>query len=186
VFGGRSPVVALLEVLRRSPDEAPSEATAALQFISDSGAREDIRVDVANAHRALGNGEFKAATILAGSVLEALLLWAIRAADPERLAHALTKLVGGAPDGRGPEFWHLHDYVRVAQAMSMIDATTVTLVRLTADYRNLIHPGRVLRTGSRCDQSTALTALGAMERVITVLTDSTPGNIADSEDNRSV
>jgi hypothetical protein len=37
-----------------------------------------LSVDIAAAHRALSRGEWKAATVLAGSVIEALCLWIIR------------------------------------------------------------------------------------------------------------
>jgi len=174
VFQNRSPVVALLGVLQRAPDEAASSGTADLSFIQDVPARDDIRIDVANAHRALGNGEYKAATVLAGSVIEALLLWAIKQADAADVDAAVKKASETkAPDKRGPEHWHLGDYAAVAQALSIIDATATTAATLAGEFRNLIHPGRVLRSGSRCDQATALFALGAMQRIISALTPAT-------------
>jgi hypothetical protein len=172
-FGNRSPIVALLDVLRRSPDEAPSRAAAGLEFIPDPHAREDIRVDVSNAHRALGNGEYKAATVLAGSVIEALLLWAIKQSDSQEIEDAIARLDAKAPDKRGPEFWYLGDYIRVARALGVIDDSAATAASLAGEFRNLIHPGRVLRSGSRCDQATALTALGAMQRIIGLLPSAT-------------
>jgi hypothetical protein len=175
VFGG-SPIVALLRILRSSPDEAASEEASGLEFIQDPDARADIRIDISNAHRAIGNGEFKAATILAGAVVEALLLWSIKKKPESELAQAIAAVTLKAkqagtkpPDKRGPEFWHLPEFVAVAEALSILDQTSCKLLSLTGEFRNLIHPGRVLRTGDRCDQSTALTAVGAMERTIGLL-----------------
>lgn len=169
IFKNRHPIVALLDVLRRCDDESSSADTAALAFLSDVSAREDIRVDMTNSHRALGNGEFKASTVLAGSVIEALLLWAVRQLDAERLATAVSATGRRTLDKRGPEFWHLTDLVDVARSAGVIDEQTAISARLASDYRNLIHPGRIVRTGARCDQATALGALSAMERVATAV-----------------
>jgi hypothetical protein len=40
---------------------------------------------------------------------------------------------------------------------------------LAKDARNLIHPGKALRSGEACDKTTALTALTAVYRVINEL-----------------
>ena len=170
VFKNRHPVVALLDVLRRSPDETAGIVSSGMEFIVDASAREDVRIDVANAHRALGNGEFKAATVLAGSVIEALLLWAVKQAD----AAALDAVVRSDENAtlllkRGAEHWHLSDYIRIARGLGSIDETAAKAATLAGEFRNLIHPGRVLRSGNRCDQGTALSALGAMHRIIGIL-----------------
>jgi hypothetical protein len=75
---GTHPVVLLRRAMAMCPDEAPSATTADLLFIDDLHYRENIRNDVSGAGKALHNGEWKAATVLAGSALEALLLWAIQ------------------------------------------------------------------------------------------------------------
>jgi len=176
-FGRKNPIVALLDVLRRCPDEAASGIASGMEFIADASARDDLRIDIANAHRALGNGEYKAATVLAGAVCEALLLWHLQGLDEDRLSRAIDHLASEPreagrkqPDKRGIERWHLSDFIAVALAAKVIDETTATGARLTNDFRNLIHPGRVLRTGLRCDQSTALAALSAMERLASLRT----------------
>jgi hypothetical protein len=155
----------------------PGEGTASLEFISDSAARDGLRSDIAAAHRALGNGEYKAATVLAGSVSEALLLWAIKQSNNNKLSAATQRVsedrraAGGRPlDRKGPEHWHLADFVDVTVALEIIDPATAANLRLSNDYRNVIHAGRALRMGESCSQATALTALGGMERLIEVLT----------------
>jgi len=64
--------------LQKCPDEAPSKSTRQLEFITDSSFRQTLGVDLGSVERALTNGEWKAATVLGGSVIEALLLWAIK------------------------------------------------------------------------------------------------------------
>jgi hypothetical protein len=53
-----------------------------------------------------------------------------------------------------------------AQAiLKLIEDDTAKLVRRAKDFRNLIHPERAARLRQRCDRSTALTALAAVEAV---------------------
>jgi hypothetical protein len=79
VLGGdRTVIYDIRDILARCPDEAPNPATAELLFISDLALREGLRIDISTANQALANGEWKAATVLAGSVVEALLLWALQ------------------------------------------------------------------------------------------------------------
>jgi hypothetical protein len=47
-------------------------------FLNDPDLAEALRADIATASSALRNGEWKAATVLSGSVIEALLLWALQ------------------------------------------------------------------------------------------------------------
>jgi hypothetical protein len=63
--------------LAKCPDEIPSPATTELSFIGDLDLRNSIRNDISAANVALIDGLRKAATVLAGSAAEALLLWAI-------------------------------------------------------------------------------------------------------------
>src|SRR5207302_8326160 len=71
-------VTALRHACAACPDEAPSSQTTGLAFITDSELRESIRLDMSAAHRNLAEEEWKGATVLAGSGIEALLLWALQ------------------------------------------------------------------------------------------------------------
>jgi hypothetical protein len=70
-----------------------------LSFIQHSDLRESIRNDVGAANRALLNCEWKAATVLAGATIEALLHWALSqiAQPPSQLDElGLGQLLGEA------------------------------------------------------------------------------------------
>ena len=175
-IGGEQPVVAILKALRRCPDEAPNQSTSGVNFVADEQARRSIRTDMSVAHRALGNGEYKAATVLAGSVIEALLLWALKRLEKKNLASSIHEANGKRAERKGqpvskkePEYWTLAEFIDVASAATIIDETTATNLRLSNDYRNLIHPGRVLRSGDDASLATALSALGGMERLVEIL-----------------
>lgn len=163
--------------LAACPDEAPAVGTVDLAFITDDRLRESIRLDLSAAHRDLSAGEWKGATVLAGSATEALLLWVLQAHEGQSagtLATTAARLFGDGTLSRrpppNPEDWMLHMYVEVAAALTLIAPDTATMVRLAKDFRNLIHPGRAARLGQKCDRPTALAALAAAEAVARDLT----------------
>jgi hypothetical protein len=167
LFGGQHPLVALLRVLRACPDEAAIPVSPMLTFIGNDGAREDIQIDRSMAHKALGNAEYKAAAVISGAVIEALLLWSILAAQPNDLTKAITSFQSQGPNGRvakgDPLRWVLAEYIGVAHHLNVIDSVGVQILEIAKDFRNFIHPGRVQRAGERPSQATAHLAVGAME-----------------------
>ncbi len=64
--------------LASCPDKVPRPSTSDLAFIDDQPLRDTLRLDLSAVNRALATDEWKAATVLAGSVVEALLLWVLR------------------------------------------------------------------------------------------------------------
>jgi hypothetical protein len=155
---GKSILLILREALAKCPDQIPSPATAELVFIADGVLRDSVRLDISTATSALHNGEWKAATVLAGAAAEALLLWAVTNAP------ALSTLAQ-KPQG-SPEDWGLGDYIAVAMSLNLIRSNTEKLANLARNFRNLIHPGRAQRLGEVCDRATALTALAAVECIV--------------------
>ncbi len=166
----------LLALLTVFPDEPFRPDDTALRFIDDAAFRRTLSIDRAAAHRALSNGEWKAATVLAGSVIEALCLWTIRREAAETALDTARRLqrervLGqrGIPDD--VLSWHAPELIEVAFALGFIEQDTVQVARTTKDYRNLIHPGRELRTGQECTEGVAHVAVGAMQRVVEDLDD---------------
>lgn len=157
----------LRDALEKCPDQNPSPMTTELAFIEDGPLRNSIRLDISAATNALHNGEWKAATVLAGSASEALLLWAIqKSPDLSTLEEK--------PKGP-PERWDLAEYITVATSFKLIKGSTENLTQIAKDFRNLIHPGRVKRLGQVCDRATALTALAAVESIARDLSKSPEG-----------
>jgi hypothetical protein len=62
--------------------------------------------------------------------------------------------------------WFLPHYIEVAAELPLIANETAITARLCANYRNLIHPGRVARLGQVCDRGTAFSAVGALEHIV--------------------
>jgi hypothetical protein len=162
----------LYRVLSRCPDEFPPPQTTELLFVTDAELRNSIRQDVGAITRAVSHAEWKAATVLAGAAIEALLLWRLSvppSIDAE-IGTAITNLVSKGLLGSRPpndrEKWSLSQFIEVARKMTIIKEKTVLATRLCNDYRNLIHPGRARRLGEKCNRGTALLAVAALEHVV--------------------
>ena len=154
----------LQRLLTKCPDETPSPSTAALAFIHDADLRDSIRNDISAANRALHDGLWKAATVLAGGATEALLLWAI--AEKKSTSDIENARIAVAPLAKDPNSWGLDGYIKVARHLALIEDETVTQADLAREFRNLIHPGRAARLAKVCDRGTALSALAAVELVV--------------------
>lgn len=64
---------------------------------------------------------------------------------------------------------HLADLISLAEKNGVIDAASERQAGLAKDARNLVHPGKALRSGEACNKTTALTALTAVYRVTDAL-----------------
>ena len=126
---------------------------------------DSIRLDISSATDALHRNDFKAATVLAGSAMETLLLWKVQ-------DHGITSPITGMRKGAKPlpESWDLEDYITAIELSGLIKADTVKQSRLAQNFRNLIHPGRTIRLAQACDRGTALGALAAVHLIVADLT----------------
>lgn len=171
-----NPISIIRQALVLCPNEAPAPGTAELTFIEDEQFRESLRCDISAVNSALRltNGEWKGATVLAGSVVEALFLWALQQQKGTDITASIGRLrKAGALKQKQPsnlEDWGLHPLIEVAAELNMIKADTAVQARQAKNYRNLIHPGRAVCLGQNCDRGTALAAVVALEFVVRDLT----------------
>ncbi len=173
-FGNVNPIALIRDLLSRCPDEFPSPGTAELAFITDATLRDSLRNDIGTINRALSDNEWKGATVLAGSLVEALLLWALQQKGAAEVTRAVGVLVSNQTLSRAPsanlEEWSLHEYIEVSTKLGLIAEDAANQARLAKDFRNLIHPGRSQRLGQVCNRGTALSAVAAVEHVVDELT----------------
>jgi hypothetical protein len=151
--GGKDPVERIRRLMQQCHDElSPPEPE--LPFIVDSDVRLGIEDRIRAAWTDFNAREWMGATVFAGAALEALLLWALKqvplASVPKRPLDHL----------------HLADLISLAASNGTIDIGTEQQLGLAKDARNLIHPGRALRSGEICNKATALAALAAVYRLI--------------------
>jgi hypothetical protein len=171
-MGGEDIIITIRRVLEKCPDETPSAGTSDLQFIPDSQTRASMRQEVGAANSALQNAEWKAATVLGGATIEAILHW--RLSEPQTSAADLvtgkTKAITSRRLQKAPhsdmDHWGLADFIAIARELDIIADETFKQAELARDYRNLIHPGLAARRKQICDRATALTVLSGLEHVI--------------------
>jgi len=89
---------------------------------------------------------WKAVHVLAGSIVEALLI--------EYLVVSSTK-----PGGKDPLHIALNDAIQACQTAGVIQKSTASLCDVVRDYRNLIHPGRMIRLDQNVTQEGASIAI---------------------------
>ena len=164
-----SPVTLIRQALVKCPDRYPSTKTADLRFVRNKALREDLRKDITEVNSSFINGQWKMATVLGGSVIEALLLWKLQQQNITHLETAILSRSIKKSAGQ-LEKWDLHDYIEVADELKLIKPETVTQCRLAKDFRNLIHPGRAERLGQQCNRATALSAMAGLEHAVNDLT----------------
>lgn len=173
-FGNLNPIALVRDLLSKCPDSFPEPGTSELSFINDQTFRDNLRNDIGAINRALSGSEWKGATVLAGSVVEALLLWALQQRDPAEIKASAGALFSNHTLSRNPptdlEQWNLQEYIEVARQLNLITGDTANQARLGKDFRNLIHPGRSKRLGQVCNRATALSAVAAVEHVLEDLT----------------
>jgi hypothetical protein len=167
--GGWNPAIIIRRALARCHDDAPSVSSDELAFVRDSELRDLVERDVSAVRSALANGEWKAATVLGGSVVEALLLSFVLHIEPREVSDALARAVANGwlkqkPKG-DPREWHIADYIEVAFELKALSETTAHQARLLRGFRNLIHPGLEMRKTQSCSAGTAHAARAAIEMV---------------------
>jgi hypothetical protein len=165
-----NPVTEIRDALAKCRDEPLGSATSKLNFIPDLRLRTNLLIDIIAVDRALSNSEWKATTVLAGSAIEALLLWDLQNRRQATFQAAVSALVANKTFQKQPpsnlEDWVLHHYIEVTAHLQVIKADTTKEARLAKDFRNLIHPGRAQRLGQTCDRGTALSCVAALDHVV--------------------
>ena len=100
--------------------------------------------------RTLEIGAWKAVHVLAGSIVEALLV--------EYLVISKIK-----PNGKDPLNVGLSEAIEACKDAKVLSTRTASLSDVVRDYRNLIHPGRVIRLQDTYGESSARIAVSLVE-----------------------
>jgi len=161
------PLKALHRLLKLCPDQIVPRAGPRLTFIADARLRESIARDVDSLEGFLRDSEWKAATVIGGSVVEALLLAGLL--DRKQAAEAFEKERNAADPRRWKieplEDWKLWKMITVAEAVGLINDVVARVCDGARDFRNLIHAGKE-RAEAPSDKGTAHTAVAAVENLL--------------------
>jgi hypothetical protein len=124
-----------------------------LPFIAEDDVRLGLEDRIQSAWIDFRANEWLGATVLAGHVLESLLLWALKKQSSSSTTQA-------AYDRQT-----LHELIAEAEKLNLISSEGRQQADLARDARNLIHPGKAKRSNTVCSKATALTALAAVYRI---------------------
>jgi hypothetical protein len=102
-------------------------------FISDANFRTSLISDYRELTRCLDTSAWKAVHILAGSVVEAILTDHLMATDYQKRT------------GKDPLKMDLAGIISACKEENVITDRTADLSSVVRSYRNLIHPGRMIR-----------------------------------------
>lgn len=149
--GGRDPVACIRRLLTQCRDYT-LPLTPELPFIPDDDVRLGLEDRIQAAWRGFYADEWMGATVLAGHVVEALLLWAVKQKSSAISQSDLDRL-------------DLKALTVEAARLGLVRGDTQQQADLARDARNLIHPGKAKRSGATCNKATALQALATVYKV---------------------
>ncbi len=168
--GRHDPVEVLRSLLVDCSDQVPSSDAQDLIFLKDHEFRDVLRADLYEVTHALAVGHWKSATVLAGSALEAMMLWRLDSAstleDRRKAISSLGLSSNLDANDLTARSWGLHEYTEVAAKLGLISSRTATAVRQAKEFRNLIHPAAAIRKKQKSSRGTAFAAVAAVEFLI--------------------
>lgn len=127
-----------------------------LSFVQDEELRDSLEKDFLEIEKAYENESWKAVHVLAGSIVEALLLETIISVDPSANRESLLKKALG-------------DLISDSVGLDILSDKEEKLTTVLKDYRNLIHPGRVLRLQESVNKDSASICLSVVRIIASKL-----------------
>jgi hypothetical protein len=133
--------------------DLPVEDNPTFDFISDANFRTSLVSDYRELMRSMETGSWKSVHVLAGSVVEAILTDHLIATDYQKR----TK--------KDPLQMDLANVIAACKDEKVITDRTADLSSVVRSYRNLIHPGRMIRLNEKVDKKSALIAKALVDVV---------------------
>ena len=156
----------LCEIVSRSYQPGWSQNSRRLDAIFMAGDPLDtvVQADYATLLVQLKAEQYKAAVIFAGSIVEAILVFALRRIPS---ITAPSKQAQGKP----VEKWRLVDLIEAARANGIITETTCKASDALRDSRNLVHPMLVAQDNLKADRGLAKIASGVVDKICSEVSD---------------
>jgi hypothetical protein len=132
---------------------------ASFDFVTDEDLRASLEADATEMAACLDAKAFKATVVLAGSIVEAVLVDHLESTGYQD------------PNGKNLLELDLGHLIMAARSQKVLSAKSADLSSAVKTYRNLIHPGRLVRQKERIDASTAAIAGHLVEVVASEVAD---------------
>lgn len=172
-YGKQNPIAIVYDLLTQCPDDAIPKSTTDLSFITDGTYRDMLRKELVSIEDFLNARQWKAAMVIGGSLIEALL-WFVLDSRMQSAVSSLQKLKQQGEIGSNIpndlNRWYLKEYVKVAYDLGLLRDRTRDLSLLAGEYRNLIHAGKAVREKAECTRGAAFGVFGAVLEIIQDLT----------------
>ncbi|SRR5216684_657410 len=123
-------------------------------FITDDRFRDSLLADYAEFQASLSSDAWKAALVLLGSIVEALLVDYLASTDYQKRV------------GTDPLKMQLGELIVACQKENILSDKTAALSTVIQKYRNLIHPGRAVRLGERATKSAAIVSGELLQMIV--------------------
>jgi hypothetical protein len=124
-------------------------------FISGDDFRASLESDYQELNASMHSGSWKAVHVLAGSIIEAVLTDYLIATDYQKR------------NNTDPLKMDLDKVIAACETEGVLTQRTAQLSHVIRSYRNLIHPGRLIRLGETVDEGGAKIAQALVELVVT-------------------
>ena len=135
-------------------------------YIADEKARTLVEQFHSEAAEAFRGGLYIAAVVLSGATLEGMLAWALAAREPEAQRRFREKYGKKPPDERpSPGDWYLPELIVIARSMDLVGESAKDAAWAVKDFRNLIHPHKLLDRSPPRWRALAKAALAAIEDI---------------------
>lgn len=133
--------------------------------IQDTGIRDILLRDLKECVIAIATGQAKNATIMAGSIIEALLY--AKLTEKSITSYAVPIRSGTA--NKALRDMALADLLFVAEQERLITSNSIHLSHYVRDYRNFIHPAKEIRSTDNISQENVLIMWSILKRLINEL-----------------
>ncbi|PZV05403.1 MAG: hypothetical protein DCF22_24710 [Leptolyngbya sp.] len=147
-------------------------------FISDDALQAMIERDKEELDNSLKSGLWKATLLLAGSIIEAILVdYFLNFPPNEDVLSVFEEAAFKRYKGRKVEELDLVALIKLAVKDNLIAEENSQLSTVIKNYRNLIHPGRELRKKEKVNEHTATVAKSLVEIVISEIRQNYAANL---------
>ena len=133
--------------------------------IQDTGIRDILLRDLKECVIAIATGQAKNATIMAGSIIEALLY--AKLTEKSITSYAVPTRSGTT--NKALKDMALADLLFVAEQERLITSNSIHLSHYVRDYRNFIHPAKEMRSSDNISQENVLIMWSILKRLINEL-----------------
>lgn len=152
-----------LGILKTSVEDlsqTPVTDSRSFHFITDYKLRKILERDYQEIQRDIIAASWKSAIILSGGSIEAVLL------DLLTKNSSLAKTSSKAPIESDFSKWDLDSLINVAVDIKLVNDQVAKLSHTVREYRNLIHPGREIRSGLKVEPEEAKIAIQVLNILI--------------------